>query len=371
MQWNYEKSTKVFASQKDARSGVIWLTDGLPACDAVIFADFDGTLVEFKGRTFNAGELIYKRDVVEAMKAMAQHYSAPVIIVSNQAWNVDPQLIQGRLYTGMMGLRAMGLNVAAVYAGVGKDFYRKPLPGMAIKALELRGGATPVKKYMVGDAAGRPGDFSSSDYEFALNIGADFYTPESLVSRAQTGVRLVEPIQSPCKDLFVGKFANLGGRPQCNAPVHPIEIVAMCGVPGSGKTQVARALEKVGYVRISADEIKGDATKKLEEVAAGKSIVFDRTHYSVEQRKYVVDFAKRRNMPIRILYIDEELNASRAKMKARFLLGGTYVSERAPVWRIAPPTVDEGFTIVEHIRPKIDLDVASPEFVDKIKLIYG
>jgi bifunctional polynucleotide phosphatase/kinase len=32
--------------------------------------------------------------------------------------------------------------------------------------------------YLVGDAAGRPDDFASTDRKFALNVGIQFYTPE-------------------------------------------------------------------------------------------------------------------------------------------------------------------------------------------------
>jgi bifunctional polynucleotide phosphatase/kinase len=32
--------------------------------------------------------------------------------------------------------------------------------------------------FYVGDAAGRAGDFASTDRKFALNVGVQFYTPE-------------------------------------------------------------------------------------------------------------------------------------------------------------------------------------------------
>jgi histidinol phosphatase-like enzyme len=32
--------------------------------------------------------------------------------------------------------------------------------------------------FYVGDAAGRPGDFASTDKEWAQNVGIPFYTPE-------------------------------------------------------------------------------------------------------------------------------------------------------------------------------------------------
>lgn len=377
MQWNYEPSKIVLTSTKNAPNGVIWMTDGIPTRNAVIFVDFDGTLVEFAGK-FDYGPMIYKMDVVEALKSMAAHYDANVVIVTNQMWSVPPADIQNRLATGMSQLRGMGLHVAAIYASVGKDFYRKPLPGMAYKAF---GKATmPAKRFMVGDAAGRPANFqspgclkdhSAADYEFALNIDADFYTPETLVECAKTGKKSMEGITSLCKDLFAGRFAHLGGRPQINNPVHQNELVMLCGVPGSGKTEIAKSLEKVGYLRFSGDEIRGKFMKALGNAAVGKPIVCDRTHYSIAQRTEVVEFAKSRNMHVRLVVINESIAASRAKMKARALLGGTYVFEGSVAWRIAPIDPTERFTDIEYVTPAIDLDVASPEFLENIRLIYG
>lgn len=36
--------------------------------------------------------------------------------------------------------------------------------------------------YFVGDAAGRPDDFASTDRKFALNVGIQFHTPEVRLS---------------------------------------------------------------------------------------------------------------------------------------------------------------------------------------------
>lgn len=60
--------------------------------------------------------------------------------------------------------------------------YRKPAVGMWLqfkKELEEAGASLDIESsFFVGDAAGRPKDFSDSDLKFAQAIGLQFYTPE-------------------------------------------------------------------------------------------------------------------------------------------------------------------------------------------------
>lgn len=67
-----------------------------------------------------------------------------------------------------------------LYAAVTKNSpYRKPSPRMwkQFKA-DLAAEIDMEESFFVGDAAGRPGDFSNVDIEFAINCGLKFYTPE-------------------------------------------------------------------------------------------------------------------------------------------------------------------------------------------------
>lgn len=64
----------------------------------------------------------------------------------------------------------------------GVTSYRKPAIGMWLqfkKELEEAGASLDMESsFFVGDAAGRPKDFSDSDLKFAQAIGLQFYTPE-------------------------------------------------------------------------------------------------------------------------------------------------------------------------------------------------
>ena len=63
-----------------------------------------------------------------------------------------------------------------IFMATGDDGYRKPNVGMWT---EFRRMAPNIKfGFYCGDMAGRPGDHSDSDLQFAKNIPIDFYIPE-------------------------------------------------------------------------------------------------------------------------------------------------------------------------------------------------
>lgn len=63
-----------------------------------------------------------------------------------------------------------------VYAATQDDWSRKPRPGMFNMYVTEHETFKVKESLYVGDAAGRKGDFSDSDYKFALNAGLPFYT---------------------------------------------------------------------------------------------------------------------------------------------------------------------------------------------------
>ncbi|KAK9380241.1 polynucleotide kinase 3 phosphatase-domain-containing protein [Kockiozyma suomiensis] len=77
-----------------------------------------------------------------------------------------------------------------IVAATGKDEYRKPQTGMwelvrecLAKNLQLNDKKITIeldkqKSFFVGDAAGRKGDHSAVDKDFAKNLGVKFFTPE-------------------------------------------------------------------------------------------------------------------------------------------------------------------------------------------------
>ena len=90
-------------------------------------------------------------------------------------------------------LKSAGVQAAAYVATMkpkeGEDPYRKPATGMWEHFVEHCNGGVEVDKassFYVGDAAGRPQDFSDSDKKFAEAIGLPFKTPEDVFGTSAT-----------------------------------------------------------------------------------------------------------------------------------------------------------------------------------------
>lgn len=133
--------------------------------------------------------------------------------------------------------------------------------------------------FYVGDAAGRPQDFSDSDKVFSSAIGLPFYTPD----RCFPTTSVIIPNGLTDQTMFI-----------------------LVGMPGSGKsTFVKNNLLPNGYVWLSGDILK--STPRLQKEAVkninqGKSIVIDATNPKLETRSFYISLAKTHNVKCAIIY---------------------------------------------------------------------
>ena len=68
-----------------------------------------------------------------------------------------------------------------IYVSLKNEFFRKPLTGLWKLYKSLRtNNIENTDDFYCGDAAGRKGDFSDTDFMFSQNIGVKFHTPEQL-----------------------------------------------------------------------------------------------------------------------------------------------------------------------------------------------
>ncbi|EPS35717.1 hypothetical protein H072_10858 [Dactylellina haptotyla CBS 200.50] len=183
-----------------------------------------------------------------------------------------------------MGLIASALGLPLrVYAATESDQYRKPRTGMFERYLQDLGDDAPMvdldNSMFVGDAAGRKGDFSSSDREFAEGMGVKFLTPEELFLGSDP-----EPFDY---DINPASFTRSDGGPDFKKK-YPVELVLLCGRPGAGKsTLTTRYLEPLGYKRVNQDILKTkDKCIRVAEgyLKEGESVVIDATNASKETR---------------------------------------------------------------------------------------
>ena len=165
----------------------------------VIFADLDGTLIETaSGETFPKGiwDMKIRYDVLEAIKRCNVEYLA---VVSNQAGIVAGYVIKRNFDMKAGYLRAafqeyLGINVDFIYCDSDdkNNENRKPNVGMLESCLKSLIAAkkfyTKEEMLMIGDASGKPGQFSDSDFKTAENFGIDYLDVEEFVDTFGKGI---------------------------------------------------------------------------------------------------------------------------------------------------------------------------------------
>lgn len=165
-----------------------WASDQNRASPRVAAFDFDGTLVRYSGpgkcwaSLGTEGWSWFNDNVAPRLKALhADGYR--VCVFSNQAGILRDHkraaAVRARVDHFLAAMPEVPVLVL-VAADFGK--HRKPNPGMwQMLASVYSAGAPPdaSASFYVGDAAGRPDDFSDSDLEFARRTGVGrFATPE-------------------------------------------------------------------------------------------------------------------------------------------------------------------------------------------------
>ena len=167
------------------------------------------------------------------------------------------------------------------------------------------------------------------------------------------------------------------GRP---APARPptraaagADVVLVMGIPGAGKTAVARELAAAGYLRLNRDERRGslrDVAAALDEALAegARRAVLDNTYLTRAARSDVVEAAARHGARVRCVWLDTPLAQAQVNLVERVLdrFGslpepdalrelarrepGLLVptSQMRTVRELEPPAGDEGFAGVER-----------------------
>ncbi|KAI5809648.1 polynucleotide kinase 3 phosphatase-domain-containing protein [Peziza echinospora] len=255
-----------------------------------------------------------------------------------------------------------------LYGATTNDHFRKPRTGMWNELAEEYDfdvhGVDKDASFLVGDAAGRDGDFSASDRYFANNVGIKFHTPEEHF--------LGQPAR-PMKDAFdpaaiiaAGSTATSPNEDEAFSKTADVELVLLVGSPGSGKSSYARRhLAPLGYERVNQDLLKTrpKCLKAASEfLEAKKCVAVDNTNPDVETRKIWIDLAKSYSVPIRCIYVTTPSKVCEHNDAVRAFGGDVVNPEHRKVLpriafagynsRFKEPTLAEGFTDITKINFK-------------------
>ncbi len=159
-----------------------------------------------------------------------------------------------------------------------------------------------------------------------------------------------------------------------SASAHDAEVVLVMGIPGAGKSRLAREYVARGYARLNRDE-RGGALRELagaldEHLSNGaRRIVLDNTYLTRASRSYVVETASRHSISIRCVFLDTPLAQAQVNLVERLLErfdalptpeelrtlarrepgALTPTSQMRTLRELEPPSADEGFSEVEVI----------------------
>lgn len=221
--------------------------------------DLDHTLVAPKNGKFAKDENDYK-----FLRTVVTDDYVDIMIYSNQLKPHAGFLEKAQKICEKIAGDCPNANIY-FFAAFEKDHFRKPCTKGLTDNFDM---SRYIFKIFVGDAAGRPNDFSDTDYKFATNLGAYFLVPEaydSYISRTGTVNRFSnhsaikrhvrrserkcqEQIDSAVCYIDFSKFERCDLIERYKKILGPLtnKKIIMCGRQGSGKSTFVKVAEQLG-----------------------------------------------------------------------------------------------------------------------------
>ncbi|KAL4065401.1 polynucleotide kinase 3 phosphatase-domain-containing protein [Scleroderma yunnanense] len=320
---NPPKVTKIhpfFTKQSQATSAASsqfqWLTPSLgpkrtclhgislfPPCHAKVAAlDLDGTVIKWDKNRGKGTTWEWWRNVVPSKMRTLHQDGYSVVLISNQALKLE-RLTEWKKKIPQIAAALPDVPFR-ILAASAKDGYRKPMPGMwtELERIFKEHGVEINKEssFFVGDAAGRPNDFASTDRKWALNVGIPFYTPEEYFLDLPSALYKLP-------GFHVSSLPAMEPTTPSDAVILPDpptqELVIFTGYPCLGKSSFYRRhFSPAGYVHINQDTLgsRQKCMKAAEEaLKTKKSVVVDNTNRDASTRKYYLDLAKKHKVRAR------------------------------------------------------------------------
>ncbi|MCJ1249949.1 hypothetical protein MMC30_007175 [Trapelia coarctata] len=395
------------------------------AIHSILTARQDSTLIQTSsGNVFGNGATDWRWWHVSVPTVLKKLYGDGflVVVISNQggiSLKSDPKTVksdQRRLSQFKSKVNSVFVQLdfpISLYAATARDQYRKPRTGMWKELVEdfdldVDGGLDLQQSIFVGDAGGRSArgatkaDHSSSDRDFASNVGIGFKTPEEyfLDETPEPFSRSFDPklYLPPTKVLLEGDIASGQPSPDHVKPEessvafekkNELDVVLFCGSPAAGKSTFYWSwLKPLGYERVnqdllktvwpisssllaltmtrSADDINIGSVKRdkclrvaSEHLSSGSSVAVDNTNADPDTRGHWIQLAQKVGVPIRCIYFTAPTKLCEHNDTVRALNEGTWNPEKRQVLprsafsgyaaRFNEPKLKEGFQDITRV----------------------
>jgi bifunctional polynucleotide phosphatase/kinase len=224
----------------------------------VAMFDLDSTLIihrnpekdrkSFAGIAKNETQWVYyNEDVIPKLEALAKS-GAALIVITNQKYTKGLDVMFAKVQSVFIDIvERCSFKYVEFYVATGGDVWRKPNSTIFEKYIYPKLQDTSTIFY-IGDAAGRPDDFSDSDWAFAYNIKLflrcmdnsskiSFETPEEYFGQE------VADKNTRTWRFDISKYYTKNTRAICCKLPKPC-VVIMVGMPASGKTTYAELINK-------------------------------------------------------------------------------------------------------------------------------
>jgi bifunctional polynucleotide phosphatase/kinase len=329
----------------------------------VIMFDLDSTLIKTKsGKKFptNASDWQYLNPKVKPRLLELLKSGFYIIIITNQGWSDlnrqqrarDRTLLVIEDLTDLID-SSIAQHISA-YMAAGKTMARKPNTFIFEKyILPTLDSSSSTWLGFVGDAAGRPKDFSDSDKKFAFNIHMllsflkspiriKFFSPEEYFLNQTPKYKKSQWAGfNPRQFLDDLKKKSVKWKKQFSPgtlldKAQKPEIILMVGPPASGKSTLSQQLhnQDSSYQVISQDTLKTknkvvQAVKKA--LAEGRSVIVDNTNSSQASRNVFIKIAQDTSPPtsVRCFWMQDSIDLAKHMNLVRERSGGKRIPEVA------------------------------------------
>lgn len=332
-----------------------------PNTEKVASFDLDGTLIKtISGKVFpkDANDYQYAYDNVKDKLEELVNEGYKIVIFTNQNG-----IQRGKTKAKDITNKIEKLFPFADYFISDKDdIYRKPMIGMYDEFIKLNG--KPKKMFYVGDAAGREGDHSAADINFAYNAKIKFRTQKDFFEGIKEDVKPVCP-DIPSKTNTISDLKELVNT----------SVIVMQGFPACGKTTFIKdyvkhfKLKSNEYLHLSNDtHTKSKLMKEFKKgIDEEKMIFIDNLNATKKNREPFIKGLPEYYNAIGIK-IKTDMDLAFALNKQRYYIGNTDPKYKETIRKKVPKvayykfnknfetmTKDEGFNKVYEYMPDVKL----------------